>query len=331
MDALLKRIDSTSKGGGALWLGEHHNSAADHSVQAQLLQAIHERRGRNRGPVAVGLEQVQVKFQSVLDDFSQGKLSTAEMRRRVEWDKRWMWPFEVYQPIFETARDLKMPLIALNVNSEDLELVEKGGLPGLPRDRLQQYIADVNGFAEFAGRQEFREYVDYVIRPSYDVHQALGLLQYTIAGERLDDIMPFRNFLSGRILWDEAMASAAFKWTKSNQDGLMVGLVGADHVKFHDGIPGRFERMVLSASGESNKRDFLPCISVLLNPTLIDTRPSGSVSNVEGAESSRYPDRITLQLRYLQEGVNAYDINERKLPSSTAGVLPLADYIVLGA
>jgi len=88
------------------------------------------------------LEQVQVKFQPILDDYIAGKLTASEMRQQVEWDKRWMWPFEVYRPVFETARELKIPLVALNVNSEDLALVEKDGLPGLPRDVMKQYIVD---------------------------------------------------------------------------------------------------------------------------------------------------------------------------------------------
>jgi hypothetical protein len=105
------------------------------------------------------------------------------MQRLVEWDKRWMWPFQVYEPVFTAAKELGIPLVALNVNTEDLQLVEKGGLPGLPRDRLQQYIPDATGFAAFAKAKQFTTYVNYVIRPSYELHQAMGLLSYSITGE----------------------------------------------------------------------------------------------------------------------------------------------------
>ena len=141
-DAFLNKIATTK--GGTLWLGEHHNAVADHNLQVEILRQIAARRDRNKigGPVAVGLEQVQVKFQPVLDAFTAGKISSDEMRIGVEWDTRWIWPFEGYQPVFEVARELRMPLIALNVNSEDATLVEKGGFPGLPTDRLQEYIRD---------------------------------------------------------------------------------------------------------------------------------------------------------------------------------------------
>jgi hypothetical protein len=154
--------------------------------------------------------------------------------------------------------------------------------------------------------------VDYVISPSYEIHQKLDLLRYSRSGEKLDEEMQFRNFLSGRILWEEGMASAAYSWSSDNPGGLMIGLVGADHVKFFNGIPGRFARM---AAGKFD------CTTVVINPTLIDSRPSGSVANVPGSDSARSPDRITLQLRYLKDGI---DPASERLPESTGGVLPFS-------
>jgi uncharacterized iron-regulated protein len=151
--------------------------------------------------MAIGLEQVQVQFQPVLDDYTSGKISLDEMRRLVQWDKRWTWSFEGYQGIFEAARELKnVRLLALNVDSEDLAQVEKGGYPALPMQQLRKYIKDPIGFGSFAQAPKFKTYVDYVISPSYEIHQKLGLLQYTIAGEKMETEMPFRNFLSGKHL-----------------------------------------------------------------------------------------------------------------------------------
>lgn len=128
----------TSIPSGALWLGEHHNAQPDHTLQANLLRELHQRR---RG-LALGLEQIQVQFQPVLDQFIAGDISLAAMRQQTDYDRRWVWPFELYEPLFRTARELQVPLVALNVDSEDLALVEKGGLPGLPRNRLERYIGD---------------------------------------------------------------------------------------------------------------------------------------------------------------------------------------------
>jgi len=321
-DRFVKDIVATiGSKGGAVWLGEHHNSANDHSFQADFIEKSFEQRRKtfsgNAPPMAIGLEQVQVKYQPVLDDFIMGKISEETMRKEVEWEKRWSWPFEAYRPVFSKAKELGIQLVALNVNYEDLVEVEKAGLPGLAPDRLKAYIKDPRGFAEFAGPLSFKTYVDYVISPSYDMHQAMGILNYSVSGEKLENEMSFRNFFSGRVLWDEAMASAAETWTSANPGGLLVGLVGADHVKFSKGIPGRYARMVKA------ERDN---ITVMLNPTLIDTRRAGSVSNVMNSDSSQIPNSITLQLRYVKDGI---DPSQIRAPESTGGVLPLADYIVV--
>jgi Haem-binding uptake, Tiki superfamily, ChaN len=320
----LVRTLANSKNGGSIWLGEHHNSAIDHNFQELFIRMLHKGQrelGRKDQPIAVGLEQVQVQFQPFLDDYVKGKISLEEMRRLVEWDKRWTWNFEGYKGIFEAARELdNVRLLALNVNSEDLAKVEKGGYPNLPIDQLRKYIKDPIGFGTFAKTRQFQTYVDYVIGPSYEIHRNLGLLKYTISGEQLDSEMPFRNFLSGRILWDEGMASVAHSWV-SKTGGLLVGLVGADHVKFRNGIPARFLRL----SANSN----FDCTTLVINPTLIDSRPSGSVSNFPGSDSSKTPELITLQLRYLKDNIDSANSEMRHNPESTGGVLPFADYIVI--
>jgi hypothetical protein len=192
--------------------------------------------------------------------------------------------------------------------------------------RLPLSRPDRPGFVDFAKPRQFSTYVDYVIRPSYVIHGDMGLLRYTSSrDENLDNadtMMPFANFFSGRILWDEAMASTAYEWTRQNKGGLLVGLVGADHVKFQNGIPGRYARMAGTT---------FDCTSVMLNPTLIDTRPPGSVANVPRADSSDFPDQLTLQLRYLKEDVDPLLSPLRAaLPESTGGVMSLADYLLIG-
>lgn len=305
--------------GGVVWLGEHHNSAKDHNLQAEFIRSVYNGGTKSMRPMSIGLEQVQVQFQPVLDDFVAGEISEEQMLHFVQWDKRWSWPYENYKPIFSLARELKIPLIALNVNSEDLSAVEIGGIAGLSKEQLKRYIKDPKGFGEFAKRKSYETYVGYVIEPSYDLHKSIGLLKTTMSGDLLEKEMSFQNFFCGRILWDEGMAGNAFEWTKKHPGGIMIGLVGADHVKFNMGVSGRYDYI---CKGEYDS------MSVLLNPTLIDTRPSGSVWNYANSDSSNYPDMLTLQLRYLKDGISPTSEDSR-LFSSTGGVLPLSDFIII--
>ena len=196
-DALVRSL----VGKRAIFLGEHHNSAADHLLQAALIRRLHERTGGKE--MAVGLEAVQRRFQPVLDDYLAGRITEAELEEGVEWKKRWFWPFEAYVPVFRACRELGVSLLALNVDSEDLSKVEVGGLPALPPATLSRYISDRDGFASFASTTAFKEYVAYIIKPSYAMHQQMGILRTTITGQSLEQDMTFRNFFSGRILWDE--------------------------------------------------------------------------------------------------------------------------------
>eukprot|EP00980_Cylindrotheca_fusiformis_P028386 scaffold22596_cov131-Cylindrotheca_fusiformis.AAC.15 len=140
---LLKAL-AGNREGGSVWLGEHHNSKRDHQFQAEVIQSVHAERKKqgNPKPMAIGLEQVQSQFQSILDAFVDGTITLQQMKEGVDWEKRWMWDFEGYRPIFETAKELGIKLIALNVDSEDLSMVEKDGYPGLPMNRLRKYIND---------------------------------------------------------------------------------------------------------------------------------------------------------------------------------------------
>lgn len=315
-------VDTLKQTKGAVWLGEHHNARSDHLLQYNLIEQL-TRKTNSRRPIAIGLEQVQVQFQPILDEFVADKSMTVnDLRNRVEWDTRWSWDFANYQGIFELAQVRKLPLVALNVNSEDLFLVETDGLPGLSKPTLQRYIGDPRQFANFMAPRSFSTYVDYVIAPSYDLHRSMGLLKFTSTGQmREGGELSFRNFLSGRMLWDASMAYQACQWTSAHPGGLLVGLVGADHVKYQQGIPGRYRALSLNQN--------VQCVSMLLNPTLIDTRPSGTVASTAASMSSNQPDTLTLQLRYVTEDREGITIDDQQSSEVTGGVLPLADYILI--
>jgi hypothetical protein len=327
------RQNKNSAKGGVVWLGEHHNAKRDHDLQAHFIENIYKERkamsrnGKDAPKLAIGLEQIQVQYQSYLDDFIQGTITEEEMRIGCEWETRWSWPFENYRSVFTLAQKLKIPLIALNVNSEDLAKVEVDGFKGLDRKIGRKYKKDPAGFMEFIKQASYKTYSAYVIEPSYDLHKEMGILKTKIAGQD----MSFLNFFSGRVLWDEAMAGNAYQWTKENEGGVLVGLIGADHVKFEKGVVGRYQRLI---DKDKDKNDIKSSandtmnVSVLLNPTLIDTRPSGSADAYRNAYSSAFPDQLTLQLRYLKDDVNLLSA-DRSLPSNTGGVLSLADYIVV--
>ena len=89
MEALLSDLAAPSV--RAVFLGEHHNSKADHELQEGLLRELHRRRSaRGAKPeLAVGLEAVQRRFQPALDAYLAGELDENALQEAVEWRKRW--------------------------------------------------------------------------------------------------------------------------------------------------------------------------------------------------------------------------------------------------
>lgn len=319
--ALLQTSSRTAS--RAVFIGEHHDRVEDHELQAALITKLNQRRDPNR-PLAIGLEAFQIQFQPALDAFTDGQLSLEELRAATEWDKRWSWPFERYVPVFNAAREAGATLLALNVDSEDLAAVQAGGFPALGRERLPRYIQDPVGFANFSKTIAFKEYVEYSIRPSFELHQRLGLLRKDKTGQALEAEIPFRNFLSSRLLSDESMGSRTAAWLRRNPGGLAVSLVGNDHIKFGCGAAARCGREL---GGIEHVR------TVLVNPRNIETAPKNSFDPGPGLPLT------ALSLRYSETpGDGGPPIfkagpQDRQDASSMAqarrgqGALPLSDFL----
>lgn len=218
-----------------------------------------------------------------------------------------------------------MQLVALNANSEDLAQVEVGGFSQLGSEKLSKYFPDAVGFGEFSRTTAFKEYANFVIRPSYNMHRDMGILRSTVTGQQLSEDMPFRNFLSGRLLWDEAMGSKAAEWLKRNPSGQMLALVGSDHVKFGCGAAGRCAR----ALGGSER-----VMSVLLNPTRADTSaeivlPGFPLSYLQLRYEARDGDGGPAVAGGATDDVaKAFAMGQvRSASAEGGGVLPLADLL----
>ena len=254
-DRLIRALGSKR----AIFTGEHHPDLRDHLLQAALLRRLLTT-GKGSA-LAVGLEAVQQQFQPVLDEYSAGRIGEDQLFTATDWARRWYWPFEWYAPIFRICRDHGVKLIALDVDSEDKAKVELGGLVALEVPKLQQYVPDVDGFERFGSTRAFDKYVDYTLRPPYALMERVGMKM--TASTDVQRTMTFNNFLARQSLRDEAMASASAAWLTRNPGGVLLGLVGTNHIKFGCGIPARTARMLPGGLDVVT--------SVLLNPTPANT------------------------------------------------------------
>ncbi|CAM9967141.1 unnamed protein product, partial [Phaeothamnion confervicola] len=249
-----------------VFLGEHRDSEKDRSLQVDIL--TRKQMLTRKKDLAIGLEQVEQRFQPVLDAYVARTVpdaaeAEAALCRDTEWDARWEWPFDGALPVLRLARQRGLPLLALGTDSEALFKVRREGLEGLTAEERNQYVVDFRGFIQFVKDPGFKLYAEKLIFPAYD--QQLERTAAAAAGNAAGGRAPFRpskqNFFAARILGDEAMASRAATYAADRPAGTLVILQGSDRVCYEFGSAARAERIARSFGGA------LAVQTVLLNPT----------------------------------------------------------------
>ncbi len=209
-------------------VGEGHGSACDHNVQADIIRALAE---ADANPV-IGLEMAAVDKQDVLDEFNSGELPLSGLKEALKWSENWGHFYELYEPIFKLARDLELPLAALNVPKDVVEAVRQGGLKAvtpkdknfLPSELVPPVPAQHDALMEELERhQKMRE--GHAERDR---------------NATAEDRTPFNveNFLLIQSLWDSKMAESAVK-TYGKYKRPVVILAGSGHVEHGWGIAAR--------------------------------------------------------------------------------------------
>ncbi len=219
-----------------IYLGETHDSARDHQLQLEIIQELHQRRPN----LTIAFEQFQRPYQSVLDRYLQGKITESQLVENSEYKKRWGFPWALYAPIVQFAKQQQVPMIALNTPSEVTRKVSRQGLESLNlSDR--RFIPPITSIQ--LGPDSYRDRIQKIYQ---EMHQGKG------------NSKGFDRFFEAQVLWDETMADRLQQAVRQNPNGLIIVLVGQGHLLYHDGIPNRVKRR----SGSQP----LQQTTILLNP-----------------------------------------------------------------
>lgn len=215
-----------------VYLGETHDSVADHEAQLAIIQAIYS----ERPDIAIGLEMFQRPFQPVLDRYLAGELSEAELIEQSQYLERWGFPWEYYAPIIRFAKVHQIPLLALNAPAEITRQVAREGLSSLEGDDFR-YIPPLGDIdTSDADYQEF-------VTAAFGSHGSHGSFD-------------FENFFAAQVTWDETMAETIADFRQAAPDTAVIVLAGEAHVIYGYGIPNRVVRRL---------GDSLNQVKVLLN------------------------------------------------------------------
>ncbi|MDO8958709.1 MAG: ChaN family lipoprotein [Rhodocyclaceae bacterium] len=201
-------------------LGEAHDSAEDHRWQLHTLTQLHAFQPR----LAIGFEMFPRRVQPVLDQWVAGALSEDEFLKRSEWEKVWSFDPRDYLPLFHFARMNRLPMLALNVERSLVEAVGKQGWDAVPD-------AEKEGVARPAP-------------PSPAYHKELRtVFDHHPAKEREKAEAAFARFVEAQTLWDGAMAQVMARYLEKNPGVLVVGIMGAGHVRNGHGVAHQLKHL----------------------------------------------------------------------------------------
>ena len=224
-------------------VGETHDSPGHHRLQRRIIESLSE-----KGPGwAIGLEMLPVATQPILDRWVAGELDELSFVEQVGWYRRWGYDYRLYRPIFQLARQRKLPLLALNISRKLARKVGRGGIAALtPNERAALPEVDL-GSAEH--RRVFTALVTSDARhhppkkakakASSAGHKAAPASHHKPShdhGPMLD------NLYQAQSLWDEAMAATVLRYLKADSSHRVVVLAGTGHVAYDLGISMRLRR-----------------------------------------------------------------------------------------
>lgn len=197
-----------------IYIGEVHTIERHHRFQLRVIRTLDEQ----EVPLAIGMEMLPFPTQEYLDRWIEGDLGEKEFLKLVDWKGNWSIDFDLYEPIFEYAREKKIRLLALNAPRSLVKTVARKGLSGLT-DEEKSMLPPVTPSAE-----EHRRYL------------ALSLKQHkTLRGDMAQSAYEAQD------VWDSTMAHYVVEYLKSSEgkDRTVVILAGSGHMVYGYGIPDR--------------------------------------------------------------------------------------------
>ncbi|HMU65319.1 MAG: ChaN family lipoprotein [Nitrosomonas sp.] len=203
-------------------LGETHVNREHHRWQLQMLAALHT----IRPDMIIGFEMFPRSAQKALDQWIAGELSESDFLQKTNWNSVWGTDASLYLPLFHFARMNRIPMRALNIDSELRRRVSEKGFDSVPENEREGVTRPAPPSAA---------YLDFLL-PIYELHDRKHKQQ--AKSNKYDP--DFLRFVVGQQLWDRAMAQeikAALDLLEKRKNSLVVGIMGTGHILHGFGVP----------------------------------------------------------------------------------------------
>ena len=279
-------------------LGEAHANLEHHRWQLQMLASLHTLHPN----MVIGFEMFPRRVQNALDKWVAGSLTVAEFLDASDWKHGWSIDAKAYLPLFHFARMNQIPMVALNIDSQLRKEISLNGFDSLMEDKFK-------GITRPAEPSD--AYLEYLM-PIYKKHNLNNKDQDEI---RTDD-SDFQRFVRGQQVWDRAMAQALYSALTRSERSLVVGIMGAGHIRYGYGVPHQLmdlgiEDVAMLLPWENNKA----CEQLV----------TGIADAVFGITSYAIPylprhQRLGIRFEMVQKGARILQI-EKGSVAETAGLI----------
>ncbi|MBS0250181.1 MAG: ChaN family lipoprotein [Proteobacteria bacterium] len=143
-------VTTALSSGGVVILGEMHDNATHHLLQAAAIREFALSAPQNK--TAIVFEQLRDDQQPGIDKFtakqrSAEKVTVADLKQAVDWQTS-NWP-DLYDPVFETVIAAKRPFYAGDVSRAEIMKAAKEGARAVPKDASKRFALDVPLGAKF--------------------------------------------------------------------------------------------------------------------------------------------------------------------------------------
>lgn len=210
-----------------LFVGETHDNAVAHLLEAELLRRADETYGPTsprRRTVALSLEMFERDVQTVLDEYLAGLITE---RHFLLSSRPWKNYETDYRPLVEYAREHHLPVIAANAPARYVSRVSSQGpdsLHALPQVAVKSWLPPLPFPAASEGyAAKFNRFMQGGAQAQAGAHGALHLLE-------------------AQTLRDASMAYAISEHLQHGRDPLVVQVNGTFHSEERMGVPEQLAR-----------------------------------------------------------------------------------------
>ncbi len=204
-----------------VYVGETHNSPADHLLQFRIIQALYKK----HPDLAIGMEMFPRESQKALDGYTTNDTGMSEnvFLKKSRYFKTWGYDFRLFRDIFNFAHTYRIPVVALNLDRHIVsEIFKTGSITGLkPEEKLKIPRDRDLSMPGYADR----------LRKIMDIHTEEMKKHGTTGG-----------FIKAQAVWDETMAKNIAQYLTRHPRTRMVVLAGIEHIRKDSGIPPRVAR-----------------------------------------------------------------------------------------